>query len=155
MGLSDLKKNAMPSSSIQQSLSLDEFIEAANLYAMGQSLNKTKSSHFAFEADATNANTADSKVANITTDIGLSHSNVLLLHKQSLGTEVLSPAKVEAKTHYRKATFSLSEAAISQLATLSEESTLSKSKLLRFLIEQHYELPIALRQLREQQLQNR
>ncbi|MGI2209326.1 CopG family transcriptional regulator [Shewanella baltica] len=151
MGLSDLKKNAMPSSSIQPSLSLDEFIEAANLYAMGQSLNKTKSSHFAFEADATNANTADLKVA----DIGLSHSNVLLLHKQSLGTEVLSPAKVEATAHYRKATFSLSEAAISQLATLSEESTLSKSKLLRFLIEQHYELPIALRQLREQQLQNR
>ena len=48
MGLSDLKKNAMPSSSIQPSLSLDEFIEAANLYAIGQSLNKTKSSHFAF-----------------------------------------------------------------------------------------------------------
>ena len=155
MGLSDLKKNAMPSSNIQPSLSLDEFIEAANLYAMGQSPNKTKGSHFAFEAATTNAKTADQTFTNITTDTGLNHSNVLILHKQSLGTEVLSPANVEAKTHYRKATFSLSEAAISQLATLSQYSTLSKSKLLRFLIEQHYELPIALRQLREQQRQNR
>ncbi|WP_300479887.1 CopG family transcriptional regulator [Shewanella sp.] len=155
MGLSDLKKNAMPSSNIQPSLSLDEFIEAANLYAMGQSANKTKGSHFAFKAATTNAKTADQTFINITTDTGLNHSNVLILHKQSLGTEVLSPAKVEAKTHYRKATFSLSEAAISQLATLSQDSTLSKSKLLRFLIEQHYELPIALRQLREQLRQNR
>ncbi|AUD59727.1 CopG family transcriptional regulator [Shewanella sp. Pdp11] len=155
MGLSDLKKNAMPSSNIQSSLSLDEFIEAANLYAMGQSPNKTKDSHFAFEAATTNAKTADQTFTNITTDTGLNHSNVLILHKQSLGTEVLSPAKVEAKTHYRKATFSLSEAAIRQLATLSQDSTLSKSKLLRFLIKQHYELPIALRQLREQQRQNR
>ena len=155
MGLSDLKKNAMPSSNIQPSLSLDEFIEAANLYAMGQSPNKIKGSHFAFETATTNAKTADQTFTNITTDTGLNHFNVLFLHKQSLGTEVLSPANVEAKTHYRKATFSLSEAAISQLATLSQDSTLSKSKLLRFLIEQHYELPIALRQLREQQRQNR
>ncbi|NRD31204.1 CopG family transcriptional regulator [Shewanella sp. DC2-4] len=148
MGLSDLKKNAMSSSSLQHSLSLDEFIEAANLYAMGQSLNKIKS-NLDHKADATVTKTTD------TTDMARSHSNVLSLHKQSLETDVLFPAKVETKTHYRKATFSLSEAAITHLATLAEESTISKSKLLRLLIEQHFDLPIALRQLREQQRQNR
>ena len=148
MGLSDLKKNAMSSSSLQHSLSLDEFIEAANLYAMGQSLNKIKS-NLDHKADATVTKTTD------TTDMARSHSNVLSLHKQSLETDVLFPAKVETKTHYRKATFSLSEAAITHLATLAEESTISKSKLLRLLIEQHFDLPIALRQLREQQRQHR
>lgn len=148
MGLSDLKKNAMSSSSLQHSLSLDEFIESANLYAMGQSLNKIKS-NLDHKADATVTKTTD------TTDMARSHSNVLSLHKQSLETDVLFPAKVETKTHYRKATFSLSEAAITHLATLAEESTISKSKLLRLLIEQHFDLPIALRQLREQQRQNR
>ncbi|MCU7977673.1 CopG family transcriptional regulator [Shewanella sp. SW36] len=145
MGLSDLKKNAMSSSSLQHSLSLDEFIEAANLYAMGQSLNKIKS-NLDHKADAT---------VTKTTDMARSHSNVLSLHKQSLETDVLFPAKVETKTHYRKATFSLSEAAITHLATLAEESSISKSKLLRLLIEQHFDLPIALRQLREQQRQHR
>lgn len=148
MGLSDLKKNAMSSSSLQHSLSLDEFIEAANLYAMGQSLNKIKS-NLDHKADATVTKTTD------ITDMARSHSNVLSLHKQSLETDVLFPAKVETKTHYRKATFSLSEAAITHLATLAEESTISKSKLLRLLIEQHFDLPIALRQLREQQRQHR
>ena len=148
MGLSDLKKNAMSSSSLQHSLSLDEFIEAANLYAMGQSLNKLKS-NLDHKADATVTKTTD------TTDMARSHSNVLSLHKQSLETDVLFPAKVETKTHYRKATFSLSEAAITHLATLAEESSISKSKLLRLLIEQHFDLPITLRQLREQQRQNR
>lgn len=148
MGLSDLKKNAMSSSSLQHSLSLDEFIEAANLYAMGQSLNKIKS-NLDHKADATVTKTTD------ITDMARSHSNVLSLHKQSIETNVLFPAKVETKTHYRKATFSLSEAAITHLATLAEESTISKSKLLRLLIEQHFDLPIALRQLREQQRQNR
>lgn len=148
MGLSDLKKNAMSSSSLQHSLSLDEFIEAANLYAMGQSLNKIKS-NLDHKADATVTKTTD------TIDMARSHSNVLSLHKQSLETDVLFPAKVETKTHYRKATFSLSEAAITHLATLAEESSISKSKLLRLLIEQHFDLPIALRQLREQQRQNR
>jgi hypothetical protein len=148
MGLSDLKKNAMSSSSLQHSLSLDEFIEAANLYAMGQSLNKIKS-NLDHKADATVTKITD------TTDMARSHSNVLSLHKQSLETDVLFPAKVETKTHYRKATFSLSEAAITHLATLAEESSISKSKLLRLLIEQHFDLPIALRQLREQQRQHR
>lgn len=148
MGLSDLKKNAMSSSCLQHSLSLDEFIEAANLYAMGQSLNKIKS-NLDHKADATVTKNTD------TTDMARSHSNVLSLHKQSLEIDVLFPAKVETKTHYRKATFSLSEAAITHLATLAEESSISKSKLLRLLIEQHFDLPIALRQLREQQRQNR
>lgn len=154
MGLSDLKKNAMSSSSLQHSLSLDEFIEATNLYAMGQSLNKIKS-NLDHKADTTVTKNTDTQANHITTDMARSHSNVLSLHKQSLETDVLFPAKVETKTHYRKATFSLSEAAITHLATLAEESSISKSKLLRLLIEQHFDLPIALRQLREQQRQNR
>ncbi|MBW0294813.1 CopG family transcriptional regulator [Shewanella xiamenensis] len=142
MGLSDLKKNAMPSRGGVQPLSLDEFIDAATLYAMGEShIPSTGNSVAAME-----------RVKESPLEVTLDTSNVVTLHRPQTASRPLDATIDDERPHYRKATFSLSEAAIAHLATLSEESDISKSKLIRFLIEQHYALPTALRQMREQQI---
>ncbi|MEL4277836.1 CopG family transcriptional regulator [Shewanella xiamenensis] len=142
MGLSDLKKNAMPSRGGVQPLSLDEFIDAATLYAMGEShIPSTGNSVAAME-----------RVKESPLEVTLETSNVVTLHRPQTASRPLDTTIDDERPHYRKATFSLSEAAIAHLATLSEESDISKSKLIRFLIEQHYALPTALRQMREQQI---
>ncbi|MCR4535170.1 CopG family transcriptional regulator [Shewanella xiamenensis] len=142
MGLSDLKKNAMPSRGSVQPLSLDEFIDAATLYAMGEShIPSTGNSVAAME-----------RVKESPLEVTLETSNVVTLHRPQTASRPLDATIDDERPHYRKATFSLSEAAIAHLATLSEESDISKSKLIRFLIEQHYALPTALRQMREQQI---
>lgn len=142
MGLSDLKKNAMPSRGGVQPLSLDEFIDAATLYAMGEShIPSTGNSVAAME-----------RVKESPLEVTLETSNVVTLHRPQTASRSLDTTIDDERPHYRKATFSLSEAAIAHLATLSEESDISKSKLIRFLIEQHYALPTALRQMREQQI---
>lgn len=142
MGLSDLKKNAMPSRGGVQPLSLDEFIDAATLYAMGEShIPSTGNSVAAME-----------RVKESPVEVTLDTSNVVTLHRPQTASRSLDTTIDDERPHYRKATFSLSEAAIAHLATLSEESDISKSKLIRFLIEQHYALPTALRQMREQQI---
>ncbi|MCD8549729.1 MAG: CopG family transcriptional regulator [Shewanella xiamenensis] len=142
MGLSDLKKNAMPSRGGVQPLSLDEFIDAATLYAMGEShIPSTGNSVAAME-----------RVKESPVEVTLDTSNVVTLHRPQTASRSLDATIDDERPHYRKATFSLSEAAIAHLATLSEESDISKSKLIRFLIEQHYALPTALRQMREQQI---
>ena len=138
MGLSDLKKNAMPSRGGVQPLSLDEFIDAATLYAMGEShIPSTGNSVAAME-----------RVKESPVEVTLETSNVVTLHRPQTASRPLDATIDDERPHYRKATFSLSEAAIAHLATLSEESDISKSKLIRFLIEQHYPLPTALRQMR-------
>ncbi|QYJ79821.1 CopG family transcriptional regulator [Shewanella acanthi] len=141
MGLSDLKKNVMPSRGSAQALTLDEFIDAATLYAMGET-----------RMPSTAAPYADDDWTSGEFEVTIDSSNVVTLHRPQTmalvaGTDVERP-------HFRKATFSLSEVAISHLALLSQESEISKSKLIRFLIEQHYALPTALRQMREQQIKN-
>lgn len=142
MGLSDLKKNAMPSRGGVQPLSLDEFIDAATLYAMGEShIPSTGNSVAAME-----------RVKESPVEVTLETSNVVTLHRPQTASRPLDATIDDERPHYRKATFSLSEAAIAHLATLSKESDISKSKLIRFLIEQHYALPTALRQMREQQI---
>ncbi|MFB2684747.1 CopG family transcriptional regulator [Shewanella mangrovisoli] len=147
MGLSDLKKNAMPSRGGAQPLSLDEFIDAATLYAMGENrLPSTGGSLAAMEL------VKELPLQAEPLDVTLDTSNVVTLHRPKTASMQLDASHEEERPHYRKATFSLSEAAISHLAKLSEESDISKSKLIRFLIEQHYALPTALRQMREQQI---
>ncbi|MEL4429261.1 CopG family transcriptional regulator [Shewanella mangrovisoli] len=157
MGLSDLKKNAMPSRGGAQPLSLDEFIDAATLYAMGENrLPSTGGSVAAMELvkelplQAAPLDVTSLEVAPL--EVKLDTSNVVTLHRPKTASMQLDASQEEERPHYRKATFSLSEAAISHLAKLSEESDISKSKLIRFLIEQHYALPTALRQMREQQI---
>ncbi|MDL3984061.1 CopG family transcriptional regulator [Shewanella xiamenensis] len=147
MGLSDLKKNAMPSRGGVQPLSLDEFIDAATLYAMGEShIPSTGNSVAAMER------VKESPLEVAPVEVTLETSNVVTLHRPQTASRPLDATIDDERPHYRKATFSLSEAAIAHLATLSEESDISKSKLIRFLIEQHYALPTALRQMREQQI---
>lgn len=162
MGLSDLKKNAMPSRGGTQPLSLDEFIDAATLYAMGENrLPSTGGSVAAMELvkelplQAAPLEVAPLEVAPFEVapfEVKLDTSNVVTLHPPKTASMQQDANHEEGRPHYRKATFSLSEAAISHLAKLSEESDISKSKLIRFLIEQHYALPTALRQMREQQI---
>lgn len=147
MGLSDLKKNAMPSRGSAQPLSLDEFIDAATRYAMGENL---RSEVLPLKSCADGTIETQLKVT-------LDSSNVVSLHRQAIPSAQLQPEMAADQSphdrpHYRKATFSLSETAITHLAKLSAESETSKSKLIRFLIEQHYALPNALRQMREQQI---
>jgi hypothetical protein len=132
----------MPSRGGVQPLSLDEFIDAATLYAMGEShIPSTGNSVAAME-----------RVKESPLEVTLDTSNVVTLHRPQTASRSLDTTIDDERPHYRKATFSLSEAAIAHLATLSEESDISKSKLIRFLIEQHYALPTALRQMREQQI---
>ncbi|MFG0454179.1 CopG family transcriptional regulator [Shewanella mangrovisoli] len=157
MGLSDLKKNAMQSRGGAQPLSLDEFIDAATLYAMGENrLPSTGGSVAAMELVKElplQAAPLDATSFEVTPlEVKLDTSNVVTLHRPKTASMQLDANHEEERPHYRKATFSLSEAAISHLAKLSEESDISKSKLIRFLIEQHYALPTALRQMREQQI---
>lgn len=141
MGLSDLKKNATPSRESAKPLSLDEFIEAATLYAMGE----TRRPHTG------TAVTTVELVEGEPLTLSLDTSNVVNLHRPQTGAIQLDSDIEEERPHYRKATFSLSEAVIAHLAILSEEGDISKSKLIRLLIEQHFALPTALRQMREQQ----
>lgn len=159
MGLSDLKKNAMLSRGgtkpllVEKTLSFDEFIDAATLYAMG----------------ATPLASADNSVASVElvkefplegqfgAKLGaqIIASNVVSLHRPMIldlgsGDNVSGDnVRGDKRPHYRNATFSLSEAAITHLATLAGESEMSKSKMLRLLIEQHYALPTVLRQIRK------
>ncbi|ASK69984.1 CopG family transcriptional regulator [Shewanella bicestrii] len=147
----------MPSRGGAQPLSLDEFIDAATLYAMGENrLPSTGGSLAAMELvkelplQAAPLEVAPLEVAPF--EVKLDTSNVVTLHRPKTASMQQDANHEEERPHYRKATFSLSEAAISHLAKLSEESDISKSKLIRFLIEQHYALPTALRQMREQQI---
>ncbi|MCG9965254.1 MAG: CopG family transcriptional regulator [Shewanella sp.] len=139
MGLSDLKKNAMPSRGGTKPLSLDEFIDAATLYAMGETCLPTAQNAMA------------ELVIEFPVECTQDSSNVVTLQRPKT-SPILLDISQEERPHYRKATFSLSEAAIAHLASLSEESDISKSKLVRFLIEQHYALPTALRQMCELQI---
>ncbi|MCE9686620.1 CopG family transcriptional regulator [Shewanella sp. AS16] len=121
MGLADLKKNYTQSKKVTAQLSLDDFIEAANLYAMGQ----------APEARQTTA-------------------QLVPFIRPAQGAQ----NKQDNRPHepFRKATFTLSESAISQLADLASECEIAKSKLVRFLIEHHYALPVHERKQKEQSL---
>ena len=128
MGLADLKKNSTQSNAARDNaarsaqLSLDDFIDEASLYALG-----------------------------LTHKAG--HENVVDIcdHlKQSRSSNVRVISKGNAP--YRKATFTLSEGAISHLTELANDCDVAKSRLIRFLIEHHYSLPVEQRKRKEQSL---
>ena len=116
MGLADLKKNVTPcKSQFSPQMSVDDFIEAANLYAMGkQPSNKTQ--------DDSNKKAMEQLLA-------LTQAN------EPLNETSQSTAKPQP---FRRATFTLSEVAIEQLTALSLSSHTAKSKLIRQLIQQHF-----------------
>ncbi|QSX36158.1 CopG family transcriptional regulator [Shewanella sedimentimangrovi] len=115
MGLADLKKNSTPSeltraAELQAQLSLDDFIDGANLYAMGLTGRKATIIDFSSRRQP-------QVVANTELNIGKTR------HEP-----------------FRKATFTLSENAISHLAEMARNCDWAKSKLVRLLIEHHYRL---------------
>ncbi|MCC4834747.1 CopG family transcriptional regulator [Shewanella sp. 10N.7] len=116
MGLADLKKNVTPcKAQFSPQMSVDDFIEAANLYAMGKPQRHT-----------------------------LSHddSNKHAMEQLFALTEANEPLNADSSKGkpkpFRRATFTLSEAAIEQLTAMSLSSHSAKSKLIRQLIQQHF-----------------
>jgi len=129
MGLADLKKSSTQSDSSSKSntrklqMSLDEFINDATTYAAGH--------------------TADGKsmadVIELASRFSVPESKPLI---KAINHGVIRPIKTFTRdtVPYRKATFTLSESAISRLAELASGCDVAKSKLIRFLIEHHFSL---------------
>ncbi|MBO2556115.1 CopG family transcriptional regulator [Shewanella algae] len=119
MGLADLKKNVTPSEvdarkRMLAMQSLDEFIDGAIYYAMGQ----TQQSAATMPVEQRYSNTA------------------------STNQEATQQKLIPKRRHepFRKATFTLSEAAISHLAEMACDCDIAKSRLIRLLIQHHHSL---------------
>ncbi|UJF21359.1 CopG family transcriptional regulator [Shewanella sp. OMA3-2] len=95
-------------------MSIEEFIDTANLYALGQTHEFTQS--------------------NNVVDFLQCRDNKRAITALSIPTE---PVNLASKQPFRRATFTLSEQAISQLAQCSQASQIAKSKLIRHLIAEH------------------
>lgn len=150
MGLADLKKNASSCKTNNSvPLSVDDFIEAANLYANGVNLSRAGSqpySHNIAKTDSTNitpinahpkhrkclhqGNKHSVKADELTTQQGTTNL-------QAVSSPFIT-CKHPKKQPFRRATFTLSEMAITQLTTLSQSSNTAKSKLIRQLINRHF-----------------
>lgn len=123
MGLVDLKKNA---SSCKQTnniaVSIDDFIAAADLYAAG----KGGSRHA------------------VTSEVVGTESQTNIIdflqrkYPQKLGA--IKSNSNNKKQPYKRCTYTLSETAITQLALLSQQGGIAKSKLIRQLISQYFSL---------------
>ena len=146
MGLADLKKNSTPSRTShndnqtrQLALDslLDDFINDANRYALGQKLVTTEQSSIA---------NLDYKPANVQTE-----KNGLISNKQKAQTEPIPRVK-RGCTPVRRATITLTESAISHLALLADVCDVAKSKLIRFLIEHHFNLSPEQRKQKEKSI---
>jgi hypothetical protein len=123
MALADLKKNATRSNPDKQfQVSADDFIEEANLYAMGKSSQATPDNVICFkERQAQNEPTL------------------------ILATPIAERPKIQARRPreqgpFRKATFTLTESAWQHLALLASATTTAKSRLIRNMIEKDYDL---------------
>ncbi len=120
MGLADLKKNSTRSNAqMQLAMSIDDFIDGANRYAMG--LPQQRGAVISLEE----------------------------LRHRGVANQLAEPRRTPS---FRKATFTLSESAIAHLAEMATDCDIAKSKLVRYLIEYHYQLTPEERQLIEQQL---
>ncbi|WP_299807341.1 CopG family transcriptional regulator [uncultured Shewanella sp.] len=144
MGLADLKKNSTPSSSTHRQIQtsqlalddlIDDFINDASRYASGQEVLATKQ-HKVIELERQKVRFQPEYRSN------------LLSGKQS--ETVLTVKKGNCPV--RKATFTLTESAIAHLATLADDCDIAKSKLIRFLIEHHFNLSPEQRKQKEQSI---
>ncbi|QLE86229.1 MULTISPECIES: hypothetical protein [Shewanella] len=120
MGLADLKKNSTQSKrqthiDVPEQMSLDDFIDGfidqATTYAAGGEQSNSIAEIIEFKPHQ-----EDKQTVNPVRTIG------------------------KGNAPFRKATFTLSESAISHLADLASGCDVAKSKLIRFLIEHHYSL---------------
>ncbi|QBF81945.1 hypothetical protein EXU30_03955 [Shewanella maritima] len=170
MGLADLKKNASSCKpAFKKQMSVDEFIETANLYAAGKTVefqaNEQQGSELTSNEliEATNITSIDSHPKRIEKRLMATvHPSKVApknqLNKQTLAllsqleisrmveqpTQTVKASKVNKKP-FKRATFTLSELAITQLTTLSQSSKTAKSKLIRQLVDHHFSLTPAQR----------
>ncbi|HCD13770.1 CopG family transcriptional regulator [Shewanella sp.] len=119
MGLADLKKNVTPSEvntrrHMMAMQSLDEFIDGAIYYAMGQT-----------------------QQAAVTMPVEQLCSNAASTNQEATQQKLIPKRRHEP---FRKATFTLSEAAISHLAEMASDCDIAKSRLIRLLIKHHHSL---------------
>lgn len=127
MGLADLKKNSTPFSRtdtqlIRQQVNIEDFIDEATHYAAGINHH----SHGMAE------------VITLSSIVNISESSSPI-HPTADWVKTV-PEIRKTREPYRKATFTLSESAISHLAELASGCDVAKSKLIRFLIEHHFSL---------------
>ncbi|MBR9728261.1 CopG family transcriptional regulator [Shewanella intestini] len=156
MGLADLKKNASSCNRhFKQQMTIDEFIETANLYAAGKThrvkqptqvdnvtsiaRHPSKQQRPQYQCQSK----AVVSVADMTALTGVKPKNVAdNAQTTAKTTRLKAPFSPSATTRkpFRRSTFTLSEMAISQLKALSQSSNVSKSKLIRQLVDQHFSL---------------
>lgn len=139
MGLADLKKSSTQSStsvshSRVQQLTLDalvdDFIDDANRYALGQQMLTSE----------------QNRLTDLAFTAAIDDSTITETPKNQVVTIKKGDAPV------RKATFTLTESAIAHLATLADDCDVAKSKLIRFLIEHHFNLTAEQRKQKEQSI---
>lgn len=139
MGLADLKKSSTQSStsvshSRVQQLTLDalvdDFIDDANRYALGQQMLTSE----------------QNRLTDLAFTAAIDDSTIT----ETLKKQVVTIKKGDAPV--RKATFTLTESAIAHLATLANDCDVAKSKLIRFLIEHHFNLTAEQRKQKEQSI---
>ncbi|WP_351014840.1 hypothetical protein [Shewanella sp. AC91-MNA-CIBAN-0169] len=125
MGLADLKKNASLCKSTNNiAVSIDDFIAAADLYAAGQD----RPQH-------------EEKQTLMTSDAGKQNNIIdFLQRKYPQHVEPIKSVNKSKPQPFRRCTYTLSETAISQLALLSQQGGVAKSKLIRQLISQYFSL---------------
>jgi hypothetical protein len=125
MGLADLKKNASLCKSTNNiAVSIDDFIAAADLYAAGQD----RPQH-------------EEKQTLMTNDAGKQNNIIdFLQRKYPQHVEPIKSVNKSKQQPFRRCTYTLSETAISQLALLSQQGGIAKSKLIRQLISQYFSL---------------
>ena len=125
MGLADLKKNASLCKSTNNiAVSIDDFIAAADLYAAGQNRPQHEEKQTLMTSDADKQN------------------NIIdfLQRKYPQHVEPIKSVNKSKQQPFRRCTYTLSETAISQLALLSQQGGVAKSKLIRQLISQYFSL---------------
>ncbi|WP_350976744.1 hypothetical protein [Shewanella sp. AC34-MNA-CIBAN-0136] len=125
MGLADLKKNASLCKSTNNiAVSIDDFIAAADLYAAGQDRPQHEEKQTLMTSDASKQN------------------NIIdfLQRKYPQHVEPIKSVNKSKQQPFRRCTYTLSETAISQLALLSQQGGIAKSKLIRQLISQYFSL---------------
>ncbi|GIU12807.1 CopG family transcriptional regulator [Shewanella sp. MBTL60-007] len=147
MGLADLKKNSTPSSITHRQIQtsqlaledlIDDFINDASRYALGQEEQAPKQSElvdlerYSQREGLANLRNADSYKV------------------ERLAEKVLTVKKGDFPV--RKATFTLTESAIAHLAELADDCDVAKSKLIRFLIEHHFNLSPEQRRAKEKSI---
>ncbi|WP_299791578.1 CopG family transcriptional regulator [uncultured Shewanella sp.] len=146
MGLADLKKSSTQSDSTagtnqrKLQMSLEEFIDDATCYAAGYS-----------SADNTLSDKAKAEVIDLASHFSVPES---LPVSSAIGDGRPKEVKkvLKGSEPFRKATFTLSESAISHLAELASGCDVAKSKLIRFLIEHHFSLSDAERKEKERSI---